>query len=211
MDIEKLELEKLSEIIISNTSLYNYAQIVNQTAQWNANVTFYNGLTANQTAIIANQSLCGDANLANQSTLLDICYRANVTANRAAGLKQYYYTEIEKPANSGNHTFAKAYGATVIVEDIIIEAVGAQTSDLVCLELSSGNASLISYFDATEGAQANLDVNGKQISWTGAQRISTTSWFTINLSGTGATNVDLYLDIGYRATSNNGYLYGDLP
>lgn len=134
----------------------------------------------------------GYAALVTIDTVVDSIY-ANQT--------KFFQKSITSAANATWVTVATVTGA-VMIESVVVRSNGATTADLTSITVNGGTSDVVTFIDAVTGVKANIDAADKQVSWTGAVNIPTTKTIRMNLTGTGATAVDLQVTIKYLSISS---------
>lgn len=83
---------------------------------------------------------------------------------------------------------------------LTVRSRGSTTADLTHIQVFAGTGKRLTLIDSTDGAQANLDAEAKQVSWNGGQGgavLATGETIVAELTGTGATLVDFDIAIRY--------------
>jgi len=130
------------------------------------------------------------------------------TSTTASGKQQVFQKLISSPANIGNVLIGSANG-NIIIDSVIIYSRDTQTVDMTSCAIYSQNvfgSNLVTFIDSTDAIRANLDDQGKQVSWTGAVALSSVNddFIVIDLVGTGAAAVDLQIFITFHSRGNGG-------
>jgi len=124
-----------------------------------------------------------------------------------AGRVQVLNTTVTDAANKGTTTtLATVTAQDANIRSITVRANGATTGDLTHFVVSGGAASVITFIDSTDGAQANVDATDKQVTWEGLINLGATSTITILCTGTGVTAVSFDVSIRYEAATSGGSL-----
>lgn len=126
---------------------------------------------------------------------------------REHGKTQTIEVSITAAANAGVTTVATITDQPCLIKSAIIYADAAQTGDMTTCALEGGTGQVIEFIGVGAATQGNLDAADKQVSATGAWRLSATKTITIDLQGTGGTAVDLTVTIEYMSSgADGGYL-----
>jgi len=123
-----------------------------------------------------------------------------------AGKTQAFTQNNTSAANVGDVLVATATTQRCMVKKVILRSNGVTTVDLTSAALYCNVGKVTTLIDAILGAKANIDVNGEQVSVTGAWDLAVGDTIVITLAGTGATAVDLQITIEYEAVVSGGYL-----
>lgn len=130
--------------------------------------------------------------------------------NRRLGNTQVLEVSVTSAANAGDVTLATITAQPCIIDSIIIHADAGQTGDLTSCAIYGGAAKVLTFIDATDAIQANLNAADKQVGWSasnsGNVRLAATKTIVMTLAGTGATAVNLTVTIIYRSAVDGGYL-----
>lgn len=142
------------------------------------------------------------------SSYLDFLYSYLLTStSKETGECQIFTKAITNAANANTITIATITGNPCLIESVIIHSDGSTTSDLTNISICGGDLTKnITFINSTDGVLANINAQGKQISYIGSVYMPV--GYTINavLTGTGSTAVDLNAVIKYRSTVDGGYL-----
>ena len=125
---------------------------------------------------------------------------------REQGVRQIFEKSITSAANAGDVTIATVTGQDCMIESIVVRADTAAQTDLTSIEVVGAVGKVIEFINATDGAKANIDAPGEQVTWVGAAELEATETIIMTLTGTGATPVDLTVIITYYALVTGGYL-----
>ena len=129
---------------------------------------------------------------------------------RRVGNTQVLEVSVTSAANAGDVTLATITTQPCIIDSIIIHADTGQTADLTSCAVYGGGSKVLTFIDAVDAIQANLNAADKQVGWSasnaGNVRLAATRTIVMTLAGTGATAVDLTVTIIYRSAVDGGYL-----
>ncbi len=123
-----------------------------------------------------------------------------------AGKTQSFTKNITSAANVGAVTVATVTTQAVRIKSIVVRSNGALTADLTNITITGGAGAVVTFIDAVTGVRANIAAADQQVSWDGSVTLAATKTIVITLTGTGATAVDLQVDIGLEAITDGGYL-----
>lgn len=115
---------------------------------------------------------------------------------------------ITSAANAGNVVLATCYYGTLVIESIILRAVGAAPADLTHIAVYANAGNINTLIDPGLGIQPNLDNAGDQVSAVGPWALAGGANITATLTGTGATAVAIYAYITYKVMYARSRLYG---
>lgn len=126
------------------------------------------------------------------------------TYGKAKEAVQSYH--ITSPANAGNVVIATVSDIRhigVTIEKMVLRSNGVTTGDLTSAAIYGEAGGELTLISAAVATQAALNAAGKQVNTTGGPwTIRDAQTLIVNLIGTGATHVDLTLDIFFRALSD---------
>ncbi|MFC1910460.1 hypothetical protein ACFLXC_04130 [Chloroflexota bacterium] len=125
---------------------------------------------------------------------------------RLNGVTQIFNKNITSAANAGDVTVATITTQACLIKRVVLRSNGATTADLTSAAIYAGASKVVTIIDAASGARANIAAADQQVSWTGAVALDATKTVVITLAGTGATAVNLDVDIEYEAIADGGYL-----
>jgi hypothetical protein len=151
----------------------------------------------------------GDATIANQTTIISGQEGGVDAVNRVAGATQIFEKSITSPANDGNVLIGTITTQPCLIKSVVVHADATGQADLTSAGIYGGAAigtHTITFISAADAVKANLDIADEQVGWTGAVRLAATKLLAIELLGTGATDVDITVIVGYMATANGGYI-----
>ncbi|MFH1486488.1 MAG: hypothetical protein ABIH46_10480 [Chloroflexota bacterium] len=123
-----------------------------------------------------------------------------------AGRTQSLTNNVTSAANAGAVTVATVTTQACKIKSVVVRANAAQTADLTSIAITGGTAGAVTFIDAVLGLRANIAATDQQVSWEGTVTLPTGGTIVITLVGTGATAVDLQVDIEYEAITSGGYL-----
>jgi hypothetical protein len=133
------------------------------------------------------------ASFANQT---NIDSASNVINTKIADMFSLDAESPSHPANSGDQKLIGADWDTTI-KNIVIWATGTLTADLTSIQVALGATKFQVLITTTQGARANLNGAGKQVSWSGIAVIPGGDQLTITYAGTGSGAVALNAVIEY--------------
>lgn len=119
---------------------------------------------------------------------------------------QHFTKNITNAANAGDVTVATVTTQNCLIKSVVVRSNGATTADLTNIGLYAGESKVVTLIDTVAGVKANIDAENEQVSWTGSMILPTSKKVTITLTGTGATAVNLSVEIEYYTTTDGGYL-----
>lgn len=131
------------------------------------------------------------------------------TEERVAGKIQILEVSVTSAANAAADTvLATATAQPCIAEVVILRADAAQTTDLSSCPIKGCTGKVITFINAGNATQANLDATSKQLTWKegGPIYLNTGETIVMEHNGTGATALDLTIIIIYKAVADGGYL-----
>ncbi|MDP2730417.1 MAG: hypothetical protein Q8O55_08035 [Dehalococcoidales bacterium] len=123
-----------------------------------------------------------------------------------AGNQQTFTKQITSAANAGAVTVATITTQACKIKSIVVRSNGATTADLTSIAITGGASAVVTFIDSTTGLRANIAAADQQVSWSGRATLAATKTIVITLAGTGATAVDLQVDIEYEAIVDAGVL-----
>jgi len=128
-------------------------------------------------------------------------------ATTVVGKTQVLVCSVTAAANAALDTLlATVTGGGCIIQGVVIHADTAQTADLTSCPVLGGAGDVLTFIDAVDATQANLDAENKQRGWDGEVYLPTGSTIGMVHNGTGATALDLTVTIRYVAAVNGGHL-----
>jgi len=128
------------------------------------------------------------------------------TYKRQAGVTQIFSKQITSAANAGDVTVATITTQPCFIKRIVLRSNGATTADLTNAAIYGGAGKVLTFIDSVTGVRANIAAADQQVAWVGAATFAATKTIVITLTGTGATAVDLQVDIEYCSIVDGGYL-----
>jgi flagellin-like hook-associated protein FlgL len=126
--------------------------------------------------------------------------------NTVVGKCQIFTKNITSAANANAVTVATVTTQPCFIESIVLRSNGATTADLTSIAITGGASGVVTFLSAVEGVRANIAAADQQICWEGSVTLAATKTIVITLVGTGATAVDLQVDIKYRPIVAGGTL-----
>jgi len=125
---------------------------------------------------------------------------------RSGSLLKVFEKAVTSAANAGAVTLATITNESLIIDSVIIYAAAAQTANLTSCAITGGTAGAVTFIDALTALGTTLSADDKQISWTGAVRLTPTETIVMTLVGTGAAATNMVVAITYHSTKSGGYL-----
>lgn len=125
---------------------------------------------------------------------------------RQAGVTQVFTKNIASAANAGDVTVATITTQPCLIKRIVLRTNGVTTADLTNAAIYGGAGKVVTFIDSVTGIRANIAAADQQVAWVGAASFAATKTIVITLTGTGATAVNLQVDIEYEAVVDGGYL-----
>ena len=110
--------------------------------------------------------------------------------------------------NAGLTSEISAAGGAVFLQAIVLYSTGANTNGTSFVTEFEASE-VVTVFDATDSAVANLNAAGKQISWTVGGVLRDTQSISITYAGGAATAATLRLAVVYAALEDGAYLVED--
>lgn len=124
-----------------------------------------------------------------------------------AGRTQSFTRHMTDAANhAGDVVIATATAQAVKLKSLAVRANAAQTADLTSIAISCGAAKVVVLIDAVLGLRQNIAAQDQQVSWEGTVTLPVGGTIVITYAGTGATAVNLQVDVEYEAITDSGYL-----
>ena len=123
-----------------------------------------------------------------------------------AGNQQTFTKQITSAANAGAVTVATITTQACKIKSLVVRSNGATTADLTSIAVTGGASNVVTFIDSTTGLRANIAAADQQVSWLGRATFAATKTIIITLTGTGATAVDLQVDVEYESIVDGGYL-----
>ena len=128
-----------------------------------------------------------------------------LAVNDVAGKWQYLRVTITSAANSAAVTVATAANQSVEIQTVSVRAVAAQTSDLTSFTITGGTAGVLTMIPSSLGLQSNLNATDAEVAASGIWVIPSGGTVKFTPTGTGATALNLIVNIAYRAAANGGH------
>ncbi|MHB8084335.1 MAG: hypothetical protein ACYDHZ_00720 [Dehalococcoidia bacterium] len=125
---------------------------------------------------------------------------------RLAGSPQTFTKNITSAANAGDVNIATITTQTCLIKRIIVRANAAITANLTSIAVFGGAGKVVTFIDAATGVRANIAATDQQVFSTDPASLPATKTIVITLTGTGATAVNLQVDIEYESIVDGGYL-----
>ncbi len=119
---------------------------------------------------------------------------------------QIFEKSITSAANAGDVIIATITTQPCFIKRLVLRSNGATTADLTNAAIYGGAGKVVTFIDPVTGVRANIAAMDQQVSWVGAVSLPATKTIVITLTGTGATPVNLQVDIEYFAIVGGGYL-----
>lgn len=126
--------------------------------------------------------------------------------SKLAGVPQNFTKNINSAANAGDVVVATVTAQSCFIKRIVLRSNGATTADLTNAAIYGGAGKVVTFIDSVTGVRANIAAVDQQVSWGGAATLPATKTIVISLTGTGATAVNLQVDIELFAIVDGGYL-----
>jgi hypothetical protein len=124
-----------------------------------------------------------------------------------AGKTQVKTISVTAAANAAaDTTLGTVTTQGCIIQGIVIHADAGQTADLTSCPVHGGAAKVLTFIDAADATQANLNAENKQLGWDGEVYLPTGATIVMVHNGTGATALDQTVTIRCVAVVNGGYL-----
>lgn len=125
-----------------------------------------------------------------------------------AGKIQSFTYNCVSAATAGAVTFATVTAQACKIKSVVVRANAAQTADLTSIAITCGGAAgtTNTLIDAALGIRANIAALDQQVAWEGTETLPVASFMVITLAGTGATAVNLQIDVELEAIATGGYL-----
>jgi hypothetical protein len=123
-----------------------------------------------------------------------------------AGHIQVFKKAVNAAANAGAVTLGTITNQSCMIESVVLKAVTASQVDLTSINIKGGSGGVVVFFSDVEGAVGNLDTVDEQISWTGAVELGVGKTLIANLTGVGATPVNLLVTVKYFSCTDGGYI-----
>ena len=123
-----------------------------------------------------------------------------------AGKTQSFTKNNTSAANAGAVNVATVTTQAGKIKSVVVRANAAQTADLTSIKITCGTGGVVTLIDAVLGIRANIAATDQQVSWEGSVTLPVAGTIVITLAGTGATAVNLQVDIEYQAVTSGGYL-----
>jgi len=130
-------------------------------------------------------------------SILKKIYNLVLSISGEAGHSKVEYVNVTSPANSGDTTLITA-DTDIIVENVIVEAVTPQTSDMTSCGVFGGANNILTLIDHKDGKLANFNAINKQVSWSGCIHLSHDGTLAMEHVGTGNGALDLKVSIMFR-------------
>ena len=127
----------------------------------------------------------------------------------AAGRVQVLEVSVTSAANAAADTVIATVAAQpCLIEGVIIRANAVQTTDLSSCPIKGGTNKVLTFINAGNATQPNLDAIGKQITWSilYGTYLAVGEDLRMEHNGVGATALNLKVIIVYRATADGGHL-----
>ena len=122
------------------------------------------------------------------------------------GRIQMLEVSVTSAANAVDTVLATGTIQPCIVESVIIRADAPQTMNLTSCPIKGCAGKIITFINAGNATQPNLDATSKQVSWTGSVYLNTGETLVMEHNGTWHTALNLTVIIVYRATADGGHL-----
>ena len=122
------------------------------------------------------------------------------------GRIQMLEVSVTSAANALDTVLATGTIQPCIVESVIIRADAPQTVDLTSCPIKGCAGKLVTFINAGNATQPNLDAISKQVEWSGSVYLNTGETLVMEHNGTGSNALDLTVIIIYRATATGGRL-----
>ena len=119
---------------------------------------------------------------------------------------QVFTKNITSAANAGDVIVATITTQPCLIKSVVVRSNGATTADLTSVAVFGGAGKVVTLLDAVAGLRVNIAAADQQIAWVGAMTLAATKTVVITLAGTGATAVNLQVDVEYMAIADTGYL-----
>ncbi|GAH24852.1 unnamed protein product [marine sediment metagenome] len=126
-----------------------------------------------------------------------------------AGRVQMLEVSVTSAANAAADTLiATVTTQPCIVEGVIIRADSIQTVDLTSCPIKGGTAKILTFINAGNATQPNLDAIGKQVTWSilYGTYLAVGETLLMEHNGVGGNTLDLTVIIVYRASADGGHL-----
>lgn len=138
-------------------------------------------------------------------TAVRASYLDNI-GDTAVGRNRAFTLNITSAANAGAVTVATITTQACKIKSIVVRSNGATTADLTNITITGGAGTVVTFIDSVTGIRANIAAVDQEVAWVGAASLPATKTIIITLTGTGATAVNLQVDIEYEAIVAGGYL-----
>ena len=123
------------------------------------------------------------------------------------GKTQVKVISVTAEANAGTDTtLGTVTTQGCIIQGVVVHADTAQTANLTSCPVHGGAAKILTFVDAANATQANLNATNKQVGWDGEVYLPTGATIVMVHNGTGVAALNLTVTIRYVATVNGGTL-----
>jgi len=139
----------------------------------------------------------------------DLVVVSGYTDPTVAGRVQVLEVSVTSAANAAADTvLATVATQPCLIEGVITRADAIQTTDLSSCPIKGGTAKVLTFINAGNATQPNLDAIGKQVRWgvLYGTYLAVGETLVMEHNGVGATALNLTVIIVYRATANGGTL-----
>lgn len=123
-----------------------------------------------------------------------------------AGEYNVFTKAVTSAANAGDVVIGTITSQACQIERVTLRSVTASQTDLTSAGIFGGASKIITFIPADQALVGFLDAVDEQISYEGCVVLPATKTIVISLVGTGATAVNLSVEIGYRPLVDGGYL-----
>ena len=130
----------------------------------------------------------------------------NDYSNHKAGKTATFTKQVTAAANAAPLTLATVALQPVMIKSLVVRSNGATTADLTSIAVTGGAGGVVTFVSAAQGIRANIAAADQQVSWQGAVTLKAAGTIVMTFVGTGATALNLQVDIEYEAIVDTGYL-----